>query len=83
MAKINEVLEMLIPNGGYFNVGEDYEGITFLECKPITKKQFTDGFAQFDAWKAQQESMRLAQRQALLDRLGISAEEAQLLLGGN
>jgi len=37
MATIHEVLGFLIPNGGYVSVGENYEGITFLECEPITK----------------------------------------------
>lgn len=83
MAKVNEVLEMLIPTGGYYSVGEDYEGIVFLECEPITKKQFTDGFAQFDKLKADQAAAKETARAALLARLGITAEEAQLLLGGN
>lgn len=32
--------------------------------------------------KEQQEAYKLAQRQALLDRLGLTEEEAKLLLGG-
>ena len=40
MAKSHEVLGMLIPNGGYVQVGDDYEGIEFIDCEPITKKQF-------------------------------------------
>ena len=39
MAKPHEVLEYLIPNGGYVQVGDTYEGIDFIECEPITKKQ--------------------------------------------
>lgn len=33
--------------------------------------------------REQQEAAKLAQRQALLDKLGITEEEAKLLLGGN
>jgi hypothetical protein len=80
MATGAEVLSMLIPQGGWVISGDDYEGITFLECEPITKKQFEDGFAEYDAWKSQQDTAKVAQRQAVLDRLGITAEEAQLLL---
>ena len=83
MAKHYEVLGMLIPDGGYVQVGEDYEGIQFIDCEPITKAQFEAGFAQYDAWKAEQEAAKAAQRQALLSRLGITEEEAKLLLGGN
>jgi hypothetical protein len=81
MATSSEVLSMLIPNGGYVQYGDDFEGIQFLECEPITKKQFTDGFAKYDAWKIKQDAEKLAQRQALLDKLGITADEAKLLLG--
>jgi hypothetical protein len=83
MATIQNVLSMLIPNGGYVARGDLYEGIEFLECEPITKEQFEAGFAQYDAWKAEQDATKAAARQALLDKLGITQEEAQLLLGGN
>jgi hypothetical protein len=80
MATGGQVLEMLLPNGGWIIVGDDYEGITFLECEAISKAQFESGFAAYDAWKAEQEATKAAEKQALLDRLGITAEEAKLLL---
>jgi hypothetical protein len=83
MAKGYEVLQMLIPMGGWVISGDNFEGIQFLECEPITKQQFDNGFAAYDALKAQQESERAAAKAALLERLGITAEEAALLLGGN
>ena len=83
MATAVNVLEMLIPNGGWVLIGDSYEGIEFLECEPITKEQFEAGFAQYDAWKINQESAKAAARQAILDRLGLTADEAALLLGAN
>ena len=80
MAQPHEVLAFLIPNGGYVHYGSEYEGIQFLECEPITKQQYEEGFAQYDAWKAEQDAAKAAQKAALLDRLGITAEEAKLLL---
>ena len=80
MAKAHQVLEMLIPNGGWYISGDDYEGIKFLECEPITKAQFTAGFAQYDAWKAEQDAEVAANKAALLAKLGITADEAKLLL---
>jgi hypothetical protein len=80
MAKSHEVLSMLIPNGGYTQVGDTYEGIEFLECEPITKKQYEDGFAKYDAFKEAQEAKRAEDKAALLERLGITADEAALLL---
>jgi hypothetical protein len=80
MAKPREVLEMLIPNGGWAISGDEYEGIQFLECEPITKAQFEAGFAQYDAWKAEQDAAKAGQKAALLNRLGITEDEAKLLL---
>lgn len=81
MAKASEVLQMLIPTGGWVIVGDDFDSIRYDEgVTPITKKQFDDGFAQVDAWKAETDAQRAAAKAALLTRLGITAEEAALLL---
>jgi hypothetical protein len=80
MAKGSEVLEMLIPHGGWVIVGDEFEGITFIDCDPITKKEFNDGFAKYDAFKAAKDAEQVATKSALLERLGITAEEAALLL---
>ncbi len=80
MAQGYQILEMLIPNGGWVMTGDTYEGIEFIDCEPITKAEFEAGFAQYDAWKAEQDSAKAAQKAALLDRLGITEDEAKLLL---
>ena len=80
MATSAEVLRYLIPNGGYTAMGEEYEGINFVECEPITKAQFEAGFAQYDARMAEQDATMAADKAALLAKLGITADEAKLLL---
>lgn len=81
MATGADVLNKLIPMGGWVITGDDFDSIRYDEgVSPITKKQFEDGFAQYDAWKTQQESEKTLQRQALLNRLGITEDEAKLLL---
>ena len=82
MATSSEVLRMLIPNGGYVAVGDTYEGIEFVECEPITKAQFEAGFAQYDAWKAEQDSKSEADKaaaQAKLAALGLTADDLKAL----
>ncbi len=76
-----DVLGMLIPQGGWIMTGDDYEGIEFLECEPITKEQYLAGFSQYDAWKSEQEAKKASEKAALLERLGITPDEAALLLG--
>jgi hypothetical protein len=76
-----DVLSMLIPQGGWIMTGDDYEGIEFLECDPITKAEYEAGFAKYDAWKTEQDAKKAEAKTALLERLGITADEAALLLG--
>jgi hypothetical protein len=75
-----EVLSMLYPKGGWAIRGDEFEDIDFLESVPITKKQFKDGFNAYDTWKAEQEAAQATAKAALLAKLGITAEEATLLL---
>jgi len=80
MATHREVLSYLRPNGGYVAIGTDYEGIQFTECEAFSKEEYEAGFAQYDEWKAEQESVKAAEKKAVLDRIGITEEEAKLIL---
>lgn len=76
-----DVLSMLIPTGGWVIYGNDFDSIRYDEgVEPITKEQFDAGFAKYDAYKAKQDAIQAATKAALLDRLGITEDEAQLLL---
>jgi hypothetical protein len=82
MATGGEVLNMLIPTGGWVIYGNDFDSIIYDEgVTPVTKKQFDDGFPVYDAWKAQQDTAKATAKSELLAKLGITAEEAALLLG--
>ena len=84
MAEGHEVLQMLCPEVGWVIYGNDYNSINWFDKSPaITQEEFEAGFAQIDAWKVQQDAEKSATRQALLDKLGITEEEAKLLLGYN
>jgi hypothetical protein len=80
MATGAEVLSLLIPNGGWYISGDDFEGIQFLECEPITKAEFTAGFAEYDKLKAAKDAQTATAKAALLAKLGITDDEAALLL---
>lgn len=80
MIKGSDVLAMLRPNGGWIMRDNDFEQIQWVDCEPVTKSEFDAGFAEYDAWKAQQEATKAAEKTALLAKLGITAEEAKLLL---
>ena len=83
MATNIEVLSYLRPNGGYVQIGESYEGITFeANCKPFTKEEYEKAFVEYDNWKAQQEAdkaIKKAEAESKLAALGLSAEDLRVL----
>lgn len=82
MATGADVLAKLIPTGGWYIAGDEYENIQFIECEPITKAQFEAGFAEADAWKAEQEAKAIAAKeaaQAKLAALGLTAQDLKAL----
>ena len=82
MATGSDVLTMLIPTGGWVISGDDFDGIQFIDAKPITKAQFEAGFAQYDAWKADQDSAQLAAKataEAKLAALGLTTDDLKAL----
>jgi hypothetical protein len=64
--------------------GDEYDGLTWLSktTKP-TKKELDDLWLEVKSNIKTEAAAKESARQALLSRLGITAEEAQLLLGGN
>ena len=80
MATGAEVLSMLIPQGGWVISGDDYSGIQFIEANPITEAEFTTGFAQYDQWKNERDQAKATEHAAILERLGITEDEAKLII---
>ena len=75
-----DVLRFLRPDGGWAITGNDYEGIEFINCEPLTEAEFKAGFAKYEAWKTEQDQAKAEAKAELLTKLGITAEEAALLL---
>ena len=80
MATGADVLTMLAADKGWVIYGDDFDSIQWVKGDPITKAQFEAGFAQYDAWKAEQDAKAEADKAALLAKLGITADEAKMLL---
>jgi hypothetical protein len=83
MATTSDVLNMLLPAGGWIVSGDDFDGITWVDDRPrCTKAQFEAGFAQFDAWKAEQEAAAVtakAAAEAKLAALGLTGDDLKAL----
>jgi hypothetical protein len=81
VATAGQVLTMLCADKEWSVIGNDYEDINWYGQEPfISKKQFEDGFNAYDAWEAAASAKAAAAKAALLEKLGITEEEAKLLL---
>ena len=84
MAHGGNVLNMLAPLTNFTIEGDDYDSIVWLDGTPlVTQADFEAGFAQYDTLKAEQDAKAVADKAALLAKLGITEAEARLLIGGN
>lgn len=82
MAKGSDVLAMLRPNGGWIIRGNEFDGIEWVDCEPLTKAEFEAGFAKYDQWMAQQEAEKSAKKaaaEAKLTALGLTVDDLKAL----
>ena len=84
MAKSWQVLKMLCPGIEYtINDENDFDSIVWNSGTPaITKTQFEAGFAQYDAWQAEQDAEQAAAKlaaEAKLAALGLTPADLAAL----
>lgn len=82
MATGAEVLSMLCPTTEWVITGDNFDAIQWVKGEPITKAQFDAGFAQYDAWKAEQDAAIISAKetaQAKLAALGLTTEDLKAL----
>ena len=80
MANGNEVLTYLRPNGGWVIYGDDFDSILWHSAEPVTKKEFEDAMKNYDAILETEKTNQNQAKSDLLSKLGITADEAKLLL---
>lgn len=70
MASGGDVLSMLCPNEEWTIYDNDYNSIIWHKgIVLVTEEEFNEGFAKYDAWKAQKEAEDQAKRAAALAKL--------------
>jgi acyl-CoA reductase-like NAD-dependent aldehyde dehydrogenase len=77
-----KAIRKLKPNAEFSFTDDDYSTIKWdvLDGEAPTQKEIDAAIKEVKADEAQAEATKATQRQTILDRLGITAEEAQLLL---
>jgi mannose-1-phosphate guanylyltransferase len=79
--KAVKALEILLPNGGWTIYGDDFDTIVYNEgVEPITKKQFDDALKIAEQTFIAEAEAKAQAKAALLAQLGITEEQAKLLL---
>jgi hypothetical protein len=78
--KANEVLEYIKPEGGWATYGDKYEDIVFVSCESISKEEFEAAAKDAEKEIKAKAKAKADAKSALLEKLGITAEEAVLLL---
>jgi hypothetical protein len=79
---IGKALIALGHNSGWALTGETLDGLVFDdESKKPTAKAIEDMIAKLPAIEATKAAEEASKKQAILDRLGITADEASLILG--
>jgi hypothetical protein len=83
MARGFEVLTMLRPDGGWVIVEDNFDSIRWDKgIAPLTKEEYEAGFAQYDAWKAEQDAAKAQAKtaaEAKLEALGLTADDLKAL----
>jgi len=81
--KALETLSKLCPEGGWIISGDSFKDITWIDERPrCTKAQFEAGFAQYDAWKAEQDAATLTAKAtavAKLAAIGLTSNDLKAL----
>ena len=83
MTNLVKAIHKLKPNSEFRFENDDYSTIEWivLEGDAPTKKQIDDAIKQIKADEIIEAEAITAQRQAILDKMGLTADEARLLLG--
>ena len=79
MTKLVDVLQFIRPGAEFYISGDELTWVDQIQSKP-TNAEIETGFADYEAWKTEQDAIKANSKSELLARLGITAEEAQLLL---
>ena len=76
-----DALRILCPEGGWVVTESDYDSIFWVDKKPLcTKEQFENKLIELENLAIDEEKNRQIAKNVLLAKLGITEEEAKLLL---
>ena len=78
--KVVKSIQFIRPNAQFTLLGDELTWLDTSQIKP-TEAEIEAGWVSYQSAQAAEAATKAAQRQALLTRLGITEDEARLLLG--
>ena len=80
--EIAKALNYLLPEARFVLSGNTVDGIEWLDERPLpSETEIKNAIEQVKADEITEAATKAAQRQVILDRLGLTSDEARLLLG--
>lgn len=77
-----EVIKMFAPDAEFTIYGDDYDSIIWHKGTPeVSEKDYLAGFATLEQHKANLAKEKAEKKSALLEKLGITEQDAEILLG--
>jgi hypothetical protein len=85
MSHLVKAIRHIKPEAQFSFTNEDYSTVKwdYVEGDVPTQEEINAALILLENQAIENAATKLTQRQAILDRLGLTAEEAALLLGGN
>lgn len=81
MPTYTEIFQMIRPDGGWVVYEGDLNATVYDEgVEPVTEEEFGQAMLDYPAWKTAKDEELVNRRQAILDRLGLTEDEAKLIL---
>jgi hypothetical protein len=80
--EIAQVIEILVPNAKFVLIGDSLDGLEWLDERPFpSESEFNATLKKLPALIKAEEQAKNATRQAILDRIGLTADELKLIIG--
>jgi len=79
MTTLSEVLQFIRPKAEFYITGDELVWVDEVQTEP-TKAEIKSGYENYEAWLLEQNNAKTKAKSELLAKLGITEDEAKLLL---
>ena len=78
MIKLVDVLQFIRPGAEFYLSGDELTWVDKVQSQP-TQSEIETGFADYASWQSEQDAAKAQAKAVLLERLGLTQEEFNIL----